>query len=653
MKARSKKLLLGGIIFATVCGTLITSVDTFWFKTDDLGCIISGLVNEWNDIPRIFSDDERSYTTAANLNVPTPNVFSGFLRPIQHLIFTVIYKLFGLNAFVYFATNVIFHALCAVLLFYLFSCFLPLPWSFFGALVYAWYPDIGWFTWISTLQNILSLFFMLLVLLVWFKQCVPRTRIWQRLPYDLFVGTLFLLSLLSRESAQFTGACFVVGTYLFCTSTNHGWWYRIGQTLSRTWIFFVASCAYICLKIHAFGIQSVHRTLYNLSLRYPLLKYFVNQPATVTATAVVPVAQTPASVIPSLPSLPMHQEGFLSHITMHITNYWGTLKGWVEPFTTITPSTITHTLLTIIILCFVGYFLWYAYRNNRKILLFLMFTVTSVLWPGIVAYPNPRYFHLAYPLLIFMLLYGCILVQYTTRMKARILVTVTTLLMIYVMVQGLINNRAVLRHEAHNNVVHQQRFDEFFKHHSLQGINRVILLNTPYESDIQGIFRACTGNLTLSVMQEPFATLAEHGMMGCKGDNRIQGVASNVIPIEGGYRLISQDPDHCGWWMHYSYYPLAWSPEQKAYVWSQQPYEIGSNRPCSIGMYTINAMNKYNCVIDISFIIDSSLIDEHTIFVTWDTMAGKYMIMPIHSDKIINSPVHGSKRLVGSSPRTD
>jgi hypothetical protein len=111
--------------------------------------------------------------------------------------------------------------------------------------------------------------------------------------------------------------------------------------------------------------------------------------------------------------------------------------------------------------------------------------------------------------------------------------------------------------------------------------------------------------------------------MGCHDDYRVQGVRSSITPIPGGFRLTSHDL-HCGWWLRCSDFPVAWNEQQRAYVWTDTPYQAGKTYPCSLGTFTIHAMASPDCMTDFSLMLDKRWVDTHTIFIFWDTMIGCY-----------------------------
>ena len=71
------KFFLGLIIFLIVFSIFAFCIGSkdIWFSLDDLGNIIAGLINNFKDFVRVFTEDERIYIYPDNFTIPTPNSF--------------------------------------------------------------------------------------------------------------------------------------------------------------------------------------------------------------------------------------------------------------------------------------------------------------------------------------------------------------------------------------------------------------------------------------------------------------------------------------------------------------------------------------------------------------------------------------------------
>jgi hypothetical protein len=273
-------------------------------------------------------------------------------------------------------------------------------------------------------------------------------------------------------------------------------------------------------------------------------------------------------------------------------------------------------------------FLIRAYRGHWAILLWLGGGLACTLWPGILTYPSQRYLNLMYPFLIFILVYGIYAAhKYVDSFIMRLLSLVILAGMMLMVVSGIYSNYYGLGSAARGCMVYKQRYDDFFTQHTFAPTANFVIVSTPFVSDIQSIFQAFLNNRTTRVVCDPFMTLAQRGIMGCRKDYRIVGVPSEIVAIPNGFRLMSHDPEHCGWWLRFSDFPIAWSSQSGAYAWTSEPYREGVTYPCSLGKFTIHKQIDADCVADISFIIDRRWVDSNTIFVVWDTMAGRYKVL--------------------------
>ncbi len=173
----------------------------------------------------------------------------------------------------------------------------------------------------------------------------------------------------------------------------------------------------------------------------------------------------------------------------------------------------------------------------------------------------------------------------------------------------------------------EERYAQFFREHTFSKETNFVLLGSPFVSDIQNIFQYFMKDLSVSLAHELFATVAERGYFGCRGDYRSSGVESIIKPIPGGYRFISHDEEHCAWWMHFSDHPMRWSATDGAYRWSEKPYELGIWHDSPLGQFKINKIVDNRYVTDISFTIDKKWLNQHTVIVSWDTLQGKYITL--------------------------
>ena len=268
MQILKSKIFWSIVLFTSVFVVYFLPVDEIWFSIDDCGNIVSGIIRSFKDLLRIFWEDERNYLYPINFNVPQANVISGFYRPMQHIPFSIIYYLFGFNAKAYFFVNVLFHGLNTVLFFYLVTFFVPLYLSVLSGFLFAFYPVMNWITWISTLHNFMATFFMFISLILFRFFWVTKKNY-----LNYLAAIAFLLSIVSRENTVALAGWLFVAVFVFADSNKI--LDRIKFTLIKTWPFLFVYVIYFCIRLFAFGWQSLPRTLYNVSLRLPFLKDFL------------------------------------------------------------------------------------------------------------------------------------------------------------------------------------------------------------------------------------------------------------------------------------------------------------------------------------------------------------------------------------------
>jgi hypothetical protein len=605
-----RRILCSLLLFFVVALILGCAVDELWFREDDLGLIINGFIDSWSNFFRVLFSDCRSFITPCNYQRTIPNFVSGFLRPLQHFVLSIVYALWGVEPLPYYYANVIFHAANAALFLLVCSLWLPLTLACCAGFVFAFYPDMTWLVWITTLQNSLATFFVLLTVLVchaiaWSSHSAART-IW-----SLCAGFLFLCSLLSRETALFMPVWFLVGAYIFLTDPGNDWLKRVKEALCSASVFFVSSGIYILMRLSAFGVQTLPRTVHNLALRYPSLAAHISGSS--------------AACIPPLTAAVPHE----SYRSFLCNWCYDRCCAWLSVITNSALPTEWHKWCALIIVGLLCIFILRAFHGHLVILGWLMLGMLCTMWPGILAYPNQRYLNLMYPFVVFIVIYSVYAAhKYLDSFRMRLFSLILLAGTLGMGICGMYGNVYGLANAGRGCLAYKQRFADFFAQHQFAPAARFVIVSTPFTSDIQSIFQAFLHNRTTRVVCDPFATLAQQGIMGCRNNFRTHDVASTILPIPGGVRLISGDEQHCGWWLWFSDFPLAWSATQKAYEWTTESYRAGIWYPCSIGKFMINKQIDDKCASDISFVFDAEWVDEQTIVVAWDTMRGCYYVCP-------------------------
>lgn len=622
------------------------AVDKLWFREDDLGTILNGIIRDWHDAVRVFSSDCRSFISPANYQRTSPNVFSGFLRPLQNVVFSAVYWLWGTNPQAYYLVHVGFHAANTALFFLVSNSILPMGLSVLAAGLFAFFPDVSWLTWIGTVQNSLALFFGLLSILLWYGFLRTRRRwiLW-------CAGFAFFLSILARENGVFLPVWFFMGS-LFMRRVKM-WRERIVikskqfKELARkawhdTWPFFAAVACFASMRLWAFGVATLPRTVHNMLLRYPLLAKACGQEPTVfSAPPIIAnvsalshgVAANSVATQAQAVSVGLHGQGFFSSVLHSVVSLLQKLLQifvrWTSALGGIDLTTLFEQVLLLFVCGAILIMLINAYRYERSLLVWLALGALCTAWPGVVAYPTPRYLNFVYPFVILMVLYGAYRALYVcSHLRSRLVAMCILFCSVFGVGYRWQINVSALRQAALARFEYRQRFDTLFAQNNFAQQANFVLISSPFVSDIQSIFQSYTNNLGTMVVFDPFATLAERGCMGCRKDYRVKDVASDVSSIPGGFRLVSRDPEHCGWWLRMSDFPLAWLEDKRSYEWTDKSYLVGQWYRCSVGWFKINQAIDADSASDISFVFDKRWITKQTVFVAWDTFKGGYQVVP-------------------------
>jgi len=617
-----QRLVYSLILFVLVVIVFGCAVDTFWFREDDLGVILNGIIDSWHDFVRVFSSDCRSFITPCNYQRTVPNVFSGFLRPIQNVIFSCIYAVCGTNPWAYYLTHVAFHAANTALFFMICSVWLPINLSLVSGLLFAFYPDVSWLTWIGTVQISLMMFFLLLTSMCFYAYATEVRRAWRNTWYVL-AGFFFLCSLLSREAGILLPFWFFGAAYIFLTDSQRRWRVRARRALHYTWIFFVVNGLYALIRLWAFGVYSVPRTIRNIALRYPTIAHYVQDKQHVVDTLV----HRPAVVLEKI-----HSFTATTQSQSFFDGFISQFASWFQALGNMTLADQWQRWTVFAIVMLVVMFVCAAFYYHRGILVWLLFGLVCMTWPGVLTYPTARYVSGAYPFIIFIGMYAIYAAhRYLNSFFMRFTSLVALGIAVWFTGRGALKNYYGLKQTASQRVAYKQRFDDFLGRCQFDPATRFVVISSPFVPDIQSVFQSYCHSRDTQVVCDPFATLAEFGCMGCRKAYRTTAVASQVQAIPGGFRLQSCD-EHCGWWLRFSEFPIAWSAKDGAYEWTSVPYQEGVWYDCSVGKFKINVLADADCASDISFVFDRRWIDEWTVFIAWNTQVGRYYVVPRHKD---------------------
>jgi len=203
----AKKLLLTGSLIVAVMVIYIPSLYCGFIWDDDY--YVSN-----NPVLKIPGGYGKIWTSPGSTPQYYPMVFTTFRME---------YNLFGENTFIFHLDNILLHAVNAVLLWILLVR-LGLPWAWFAAFLFAFHPvQVESVTWIAERKNVLSMFFGLASMLVYFRFVMMKnSSLCKAVGIYLIAFSLFVCALLSKSVTATIPAVILVLL----------WWKR-GRVLKR------------------------------------------------------------------------------------------------------------------------------------------------------------------------------------------------------------------------------------------------------------------------------------------------------------------------------------------------------------------------------------------------------------------------------------
>jgi len=183
--------------------------------------------------------------------------YTGYYRPFPNLTFLLDRYLWGQNPFGYHLTNIVFHSLSTLCVYWLaLILFQRRGLAFLGALCFAWHPvhceDVAW---INGRNNVLSSFFYLLSFALYLK-FTKKEKQW--LTYYGLSLFAFLLSMFSKEYALTFP--FIVACYEYCLGQGHPN-QRLLNIGYRIAPYIAIICGYLVVRLivlPAYGVKFMH-----------------------------------------------------------------------------------------------------------------------------------------------------------------------------------------------------------------------------------------------------------------------------------------------------------------------------------------------------------------------------------------------------------
>lgn len=183
--------------------------------------------------------------------------YTGYYRPFPNLTFLLDRYLWGQNPFGYHLTNIVFHSLSTLCVYWLaLILFQRRGLAFLGALCFAWHPvhceDVAW---INGRNNVLSSFFYLLSFALYLK-FTKKEKQW--LAYYGLSLFAFLLSMFSKEYALTFP--FIIACYEYCLGQGHPKQriLNIGYRIAPYIAIIFSYLAVRSMVLPAYGVKFMH-----------------------------------------------------------------------------------------------------------------------------------------------------------------------------------------------------------------------------------------------------------------------------------------------------------------------------------------------------------------------------------------------------------
>src|SRR5262245_31684319 len=218
----------------------------------------NGFVN-WDDLETLVENQNFRGFTWSHLRWMFTTFHLGHYQPLSWLTFSLDYLLWGMNAFGYHLTNILFHSANAVLFYFVTRRLLAIaaPISSvvllnlaagFSALVFAIHPlRVESVAWATERRDVLSGFFLLLAVLSYLKAAGLETKNTSGRRWLAVSAVLYVLSLLSKASGMTLPLVLLVLDVYPLRRLGGGMGKWFGADARRVWLeklpFFIAAAA--------------------------------------------------------------------------------------------------------------------------------------------------------------------------------------------------------------------------------------------------------------------------------------------------------------------------------------------------------------------------------------------------------------------------
>lgn len=467
----------------------------YWgFTFDDWGLIYNCKIEKISDIFIFFKKNIIEYVVPEK--IISGSFFTVFYRPINCLLYAVQKIFFGFNAYYYFLVTIFFHALNAVIVFFIFTGMFPLAASFLGALTFAFHPALlSWLGWVAGQVYVINLT-LILLFFISFKKYLETKKI-----SNYFIACfLLLVSLFNRETFIVAPVLVFFGSYFY----ENDFQFHIKDFFKNIKKYFMLALGFILVDFFYLAVRVYYFPLRSLSFGTHLHLnplQFLNL-----------------------------KTRFLDLVTFVVDCL---ALSWL-------PGNI-RLIKGIIILIVGGLFLLLFYTNSKRRKIVVTFLgMLVLLWTDFLACYQTRYFYEALPLLVLIYLYLFNFSSLITKKSKKIVGYLITILICNFIVFSIINFKKREKLLAFPN----ERLDELVDNDSIKNRNLCFIglpfhpfrnsidcaikmrkanfNNVIYYSEM--MFLSCDLNefpeeFTLVQIKNGFRLTSSLGLM-CKTDNR-------------------------------------------------------------------------------------------------------------------------------------
>lgn len=352
LKLCTNRWLIALVITLVIIAALGIPFTHWGFKTDDWANILHSKLSSWQEVFTLFTEgnmERFNHPSGSTVEADTGSFLSGLYRPLSFIYYYPQTLLFDTQAYGYFLTTIIFHALNAGLFFIVLSNFFNITISSLAALLFGFHPSLqNWLGWISAQTYFIEFFIFGLIFIFFYRWL--QTKQWH---WYIAAATLFLCNLFLKES----GIIFPAWAFLATLAYSKKITYQSVILAAQSTLGFFSAAGIYCLA------------------------RLTCMPFITTTTGTLGFALTWQSFIAKQCARGMQ-------LLTYVYDIFGLT--WLPRGN----RWINGLLLLLVIATM--FFLFIKSKNKRNIL-FCFISTLIFSWPGLLIHYQPRYMYLALP----------------------------------------------------------------------------------------------------------------------------------------------------------------------------------------------------------------------------------------------------------------